>query len=201
MVVIGPHDPDKPDALTAEQIEAGTAAGVRFLGLHDDVDLLYRGMDLFVLASHREGFPRATMEAAASGLATVATDIRGCRQVVDDGVTGLLVPVRSPARLADAIRRLGDDEGRRAAMGVAAIARRPCSLRRAPGRRRCPRDLPSRRNPSASLAAPAGHVTALAYRRRLRTRRRRSSNAIPPWALRSKYRMPSLRWMADRASR
>jgi glycosyltransferase involved in cell wall biosynthesis len=123
VVVIGPHDPDKPDALTTEQMRAGTDAGVRFLGLRDDIDLLYRGMDVFVLPSHREGFPRAAMEAAASGLATVATDIRGCRQVVDDGVTGILVPLRAPAALTTAIRALAEDEARRVAMGIAAVAR------------------------------------------------------------------------------
>ena len=94
-----------------------------FFGLRDDIDLLYRGMDVFVLPSHREGFPRAAMEAAASGLATVATDIRGCRQVVDDGVTGILVPVRAPIALAAAIRDLGEDSARRAAMGAAAVTR------------------------------------------------------------------------------
>jgi len=123
VVVIGPPDPDKRDALTPAQFTSGGSAGVRFLGLRDDVDLLYRGMDVFVLPSYREGFPRAAMEAAASGLPTVATDIRGCRQVVADGVTGLLVPVRSPARLAAAIRELGDDGERRARMSAAAVAR------------------------------------------------------------------------------
>ena len=53
-------------------------------------------MDVFCLPSHREGFPRAAMEAAASGLPVVATDIRGCRQVVEPGVTGALVPVGQP---------------------------------------------------------------------------------------------------------
>ena len=120
-VVIGPADPAKPDALTAEQLARGESAGVRFLGLRDDVDLLYRGMDLFVLPSHREGFPRAAMEAAASGLATVATDIRGCRQVVADGVTGMLVPVRRVDLLSAAIAELGENEPRRAAMGAAAV--------------------------------------------------------------------------------
>lgn len=123
VVAIGPADPDKADALTAERLDAAAKAGVRFLGLRDDVDRLYRGMDVFVLPSHREGFPRAAMEAAASGLPVVATDVRGCRQVVDDGVTGLLVPVRAPAPLAEAIRSLGDDAPRRAAMGTAAVLR------------------------------------------------------------------------------
>ena len=90
---------------------------------HSRLPRTYRGMDIFVLPSHREGFPRAAMEAAASGLAVVATDVRGCRQVVEDGVTGLLVPVRDPGRLAAAIEQLGNDPAVRAAMGAAAALR------------------------------------------------------------------------------
>jgi glycosyltransferase involved in cell wall biosynthesis len=77
-------------------------------------------MDVFVLASHREGFPRAAMEAAAMGLPVIATDVRGCRQVVDHGRTGLLVAPRAPAALAAAIAELATDADRRAAMGRAA---------------------------------------------------------------------------------
>jgi glycosyltransferase involved in cell wall biosynthesis len=123
VVCVGPDDPAKADALPRAAVEAAGEAGVRFLGLRDDVEVLYRGSDLFVLPSHREGFPRAAMEAAASGLPVIATDVRGCRQVVDDGVTGLLVPVQAPVALAAAIAELGADPGRRAAMGTAAVAR------------------------------------------------------------------------------
>jgi glycosyltransferase involved in cell wall biosynthesis len=66
-------------------------------------------MDVFALPSHREGFPRAPMEAAAMGLPVVATDIRGCRETVKDGVTGALVPVRDAAALGAAIGRYVDD--------------------------------------------------------------------------------------------
>ena len=96
---------------------------MRFLGTRDDVDALYRGMDLFVLASHREGFPRSAMEAAAMGLPVVATDIRGCRQVVDDGVTGRLVPARSVGDLAAALCGLIAEPSTRARMGAAGIVR------------------------------------------------------------------------------
>lgn len=123
VVAIGPDDPEKADGVTPAQREAAEQAGVVFLGQRDDVERLYGAMDLFVLPSHREGFPRAAMEAAATGLPIVATDVRGCRQVVDDGVTGLLVPVRDPDRLAAAIAALGDDPDRRAAMGAAAAQR------------------------------------------------------------------------------
>ena len=75
-------------------------------------------MDLFVLPSHREGFPRSAMEATACGVPVVATDIRGCRQVVDHGRTGLLVPVRDAAALAEAMATLAADPARRQAMGL-----------------------------------------------------------------------------------
>jgi glycosyltransferase involved in cell wall biosynthesis/FMN phosphatase YigB (HAD superfamily) len=123
VVVAGPDDPEKADALDRATVAAAADQGVRFLGMRDDIDRLYGAMDLFVLPSWREGFPRAAMEAAASGLPVVATDVRGCRQVVDDGVTGLLVPVRDAEALAAAIRALGDDGERRKRMGEAAIER------------------------------------------------------------------------------
>ena len=82
-----------------------------------------RAMDVLVLASHREGFPRAPMEAAAMGVPVVATDIRGCRQAVDHGVTGLLVPPRDPDALADAIATLATDRELAARMGAAAQAK------------------------------------------------------------------------------
>ncbi len=119
-VVAGPQDPDKADAITAAELDRAAADGVTFLGMRDDVERLYAAMDLYVLASHREGFPRSAMEAAAMGLPIVATDIRGCRQVVRDGTTGHLVPVRDPQALADAIAALVRDPPRRHAMAQAA---------------------------------------------------------------------------------
>jgi glycosyltransferase involved in cell wall biosynthesis len=120
-VVVGPTDLDKADAITQEELDVAAGdAGVVFLGMRDDVERLYPAMDLYVLASYREGFPRSAMEAAAMGLPVVATDIRGCRQVVDHGVNGLLVPVRDALALATAIGELVGDEPRRRALGAAA---------------------------------------------------------------------------------
>jgi glycosyltransferase involved in cell wall biosynthesis len=123
-VVVGPPDLDKADAITRAELDrAADDAGISFLGMREDVERLYPAMDLYVLASHREGFPRSAMEAAAMGLPMVATDIRGCRQVVEHGRTGLLVPLRSPRALATAIGELSDDPLRRSAMGRAARAK------------------------------------------------------------------------------
>lgn len=123
LLVVGPHDRQKVDALDDGLIRAAAESGVRFLGMRDDVDGLYAAMDIYVLASYREGFPRSAMEAAACGLPIIATDIRGCRQVVDDGHTGQLVPPRDPAALRAAIAALLDDPDRRAAMGRAGAER------------------------------------------------------------------------------
>jgi glycosyltransferase involved in cell wall biosynthesis len=118
VAVIGPDEPDKADALTPADRAAGERAGVRFLGSRDDVVALYRAMDIHVLASHREGFPRSPMEAAAMGVPVVATDIRGCRQAVDHGVTGVLVPVDDAGALAAAVARLAGDPAERQRLGA-----------------------------------------------------------------------------------
>jgi glycosyltransferase involved in cell wall biosynthesis len=123
VAVVGPDERDKVDGLTMHDRAIAAAAGVRLLGHREDVVRLYRGMDVLVLASHREGFPRAPMEAAAMGVPVVATDIRGCRQAVEHGVTGLLVPPRDPKALAGAIAMLAGDCELRRRMGVAARAK------------------------------------------------------------------------------
>ena len=123
-VVVGPTDFDKADAITSDDIAAAEAIGnVTFLGHRNDVEALYGAFDIYVLASYREGFPRSAMEAAAMGLPIVATDIRGCRQVVERERTGLLVPVRDPAALASAIDRLARDADTRSEMSIAAVAK------------------------------------------------------------------------------
>jgi glycosyltransferase involved in cell wall biosynthesis len=123
-VVVGGSDPEKADAISEADIGVATReGGVRFLGHRSDVDVLYRAFDIFVLASHREGFPRTAMEAAAMGLPVVATDIRGCRQVVDDGRTGLLVERQNARALTGAIEALVGDPNRRISMGREARAK------------------------------------------------------------------------------
>ena len=122
-VVIGPDDGAKADAVTAaDQADATHHGGVTFLGSRTDVHDWYAAMDLYVLASHREGFPRSAMEAAAMGLPVVTTDVRGCRQVVVHDETGVLIPVRDPVALAEAVSHLATRPDARARLGAAARA-------------------------------------------------------------------------------
>jgi ribosomal protein S18 acetylase RimI-like enzyme len=119
MVAIGPNEPDKDDGLDEGFITSAVEQGIHLPGMQTNVDEWYAAMDIFVLASHREGFPRAAMEAAAMGVPVIATDIRGCREVVDHEENGLLVPLNDPDALAAAINDLAGSTKRRAAMGVA----------------------------------------------------------------------------------
>ncbi len=125
-LLVGPVDTHKRDALTPDTAqEYGMADVCHFLGMRYDMPELYALMDVFVLPSHREGFPRAPMEASAMKVPCVVTDIRGCREAVEHGRNGLLVPLGDVQALADAVvelltdqekaRRMGE-EGRRMAL-------------------------------------------------------------------------------------
>lgn len=118
---IGPCDDEKPDGIRPDIAEDyGLGERCRFLGMRHDMPELYALMDVLVLPSYREGFPRAPMEASAMGVPSVVTDIRGCREAVEHGANGLLFPVGDVDALSRAIVELLVDDERRARMGVEA---------------------------------------------------------------------------------
>ena len=104
-----------------EQLDLGRT--VVLAGQREDVPALLKLMDVFTLPSHREGMPRSVLEAMASGLPVVATDIRGCREEVVDGQTGHLVPVGDVEALSEALLALLQDEEKARVMGLAGQAR------------------------------------------------------------------------------
>ena len=118
-VWVGPEDDAKADVLRA----ADLAPAVQCLGARDDMPDVYAAFDVFVLPSWREGFSRSGMEAAASGLPLVLSDIRGCREVGRHGEELLLVPARDPDSLTAAVGRLLADPDLRDRLGTAARLR------------------------------------------------------------------------------
>lgn len=107
LLFIGPMDTDKPDALSPQSATQHQVDDIcSFLGLRHDLPELYSAMDVCALPSHREGFPRAPMEACAMGVPIVVTDVRGCREVVENERNGLLVPLKDPQALAAALSRI-----------------------------------------------------------------------------------------------
>jgi glycosyltransferase involved in cell wall biosynthesis len=121
IVLVGDVDPANPDSATEADLRTWQSEGlVEWLGKRSDVAALLRDADLAVLPSWREGLPKSLLEAAASGLAMVATDVPGCREIVHHGENGLLVPLRDSTALADAIEALMEDNALRETYGKAA---------------------------------------------------------------------------------
>jgi glycosyltransferase involved in cell wall biosynthesis len=108
-------------AALADRLEHA-AAGVpegrfRILGETDDVPGRLAGLDIFVVSSRHEGTTTTAIEGMAAGLPVVATRVGGLAEIVEDGVTGLLVPPGDPPALAAAILELVGDAGRRRLLG------------------------------------------------------------------------------------
>ncbi|HXA20921.1 MAG TPA: glycosyltransferase family 4 protein [Acetobacteraceae bacterium] len=110
---------DRGEDMAALLRESGLGDRLRLLGYRDDVAAVLAAADIFVLPSYFEAMPMSVIEAMLVGLPVVASDIRGPREQVVPGVTGLLVPPRQVAPLAEALKQVAADAGLRAAMGVA----------------------------------------------------------------------------------
>jgi glycosyltransferase involved in cell wall biosynthesis len=96
---------------------------VTLLGPHGDVDELMRSSDAFVHTARWEGFGLVLLEAMRAGLPVVATRVAAIPEVVEDGVTGILVPPDDPWALADAVLALVRSPDRARELGVAGHAR------------------------------------------------------------------------------
>jgi len=120
MVLAGGIDPDNPASVAQSDVDAWRQEGcVEALGERNDVAMLYATSHIAVLPSYREGLPRSLIEAAACGRAVVTTDVPGCRDAIDPGRTGLLVPPRDARALAAAIEQLASDSVLRQRLGMA----------------------------------------------------------------------------------
>jgi glycosyltransferase involved in cell wall biosynthesis len=118
-LIAGDPDPGNPASVPESVVQAWRNEGVvQVLGHVEDMATCLRGVDVAVLPSYREGVPKSLIEAAASGLPIITTDAPGCRDVVEHGVTGLLVPCRDSVALADAIHFMLRNADLRLKMGV-----------------------------------------------------------------------------------
>ncbi|MBX3497336.1 MAG: glycosyltransferase family 4 protein [Parvibaculum sp.] len=119
--LLGPPGAENRTAIDLKTVEAWAAEGaIEYLGETDDVRPFISEADCVVLPSYREGAPRTLIEAAAMARPVIATDVPGCRAVVEDGVTGFLCAARSGESLAAACQRFAAlPIRRREAMGLA----------------------------------------------------------------------------------
>lgn len=118
-VLAGAPDTANPDSVTESCIEAWRAEGVvQVLGHVEDMHTLLQTVDIVALpTSYAEGIPRVLLEAAAAGLAIIASNTSGCREIVEDGKTGILIPSGDTQALTSAIVRLAMNSAMRVALG------------------------------------------------------------------------------------
>ena len=120
----------KPDEASRLSVPEGqlrdwqTQGLIEWPGYLEDIPAVWREAAIAVLPSYyREGIPRSLLEAAASGRPVVTTDMPGCREIVEDGVNGILIRPRDAVALADALEKLIRSSALRATMGRAGRAR------------------------------------------------------------------------------
>ena len=117
--LVGDTHSFNPNTVSKSYLEKVHDAGyVNWLGSQSDISAIYQNSDISVLPSHREGLPKSLLEAAASGLPIITTDAPGCREICKDGINGILVHVKSPESIADAIIKLANDANLRKKMGL-----------------------------------------------------------------------------------
>ncbi len=103
--LLGPYD-SNPAAIKPEDVEGWVEEGViEYLGETDDVRPYLADAGVYVLPSYREGTPRSVLEAMSMGRPVITTDAPGCRETVEDGVSGFLVPARDAEALAGAMEK------------------------------------------------------------------------------------------------
>ncbi|HET7223293.1 MAG TPA: glycosyltransferase family 4 protein [Rhodanobacteraceae bacterium] len=124
-LLAGASDPGNPAAVPEATVRSWVDEGViEWIGHVDDTPALFASTDIFVLPSYyREGLPRSLIEAAACATPLITTDMPGCRDVVTDGVDGLIVPPRNVDALCVAIARLLDAPELARKLGLAARAK------------------------------------------------------------------------------
>jgi glycosyltransferase involved in cell wall biosynthesis len=123
-VLVGGVDTGNPTSIPEAQLQLWVNEGlVEWWGHKKEMSVVLSQADIACLPSYREGLPKSLLEAAASGLPIVTTNVPGCREVVEDGVEGLLVPACDADALAEALAKLIADPVLRARMGAAARAR------------------------------------------------------------------------------
>jgi glycosyltransferase involved in cell wall biosynthesis len=120
IVLAGKTDKDSATSIPEEQLHNWSKSGyIEWVGTAKDVRKIWAKASIAVLPSYyREGVPKALLEAAACGRPIITTDTPGCRDVVIHGQNGLLVPIKNPAALAQAIGKLLDDPQKRKTMGM-----------------------------------------------------------------------------------
>ena len=124
LILVGPYEDDLDPVASETRVAIDTMDGIEAVGPKFGESLLpyYAASDCFVFPSYREGFPNTVLEAGALGLASIVTDINGSREIIEDGVNGIIVSPQNEDALYEAMLKMVEDTETREKM--AGIARK-----------------------------------------------------------------------------
>jgi glycosyltransferase involved in cell wall biosynthesis len=116
---VGKPEGDQPTAVPVTEIQKWNEDSlVEWWGWHNNMEEIYPKAHIFCLPTYyKEGVPKVLIEAAACGRPLIATDVPGCREIVQDGVNGILIPPKNAIALANAVEKLVVDTALRVQMG------------------------------------------------------------------------------------
>jgi glycosyltransferase involved in cell wall biosynthesis len=118
--LVGEVDPGNPCSVSEEQIKAWEQDGIENWGFRQDMPEVFASCHLVCLPSYRrEGIPKVLIEAASCGRPTITFDMPGCREIVQNGVTGFVVPTKDVSAYKSVVRRLLEDANLRQQLGLA----------------------------------------------------------------------------------
>jgi glycosyltransferase involved in cell wall biosynthesis len=124
-VMVGAPDPGNKRSVLESTLSQWKSEGdVVFTGRREDVPKLMAMANTITTPTfYREGLPRTLLEAAATGLPLIGTDIPGVREAINDGVNGILIPTRDSTALASAVEEFADDRSKAQRFGDASLER------------------------------------------------------------------------------
>lgn len=120
-LLVGSPDSENPESIPVAVLKEWQLEKViEWRGYSDNIQEIYAQTSVAVLPSYREGMPKSLLEAMACGLPVITTNVRGCYDLVENGVSGIMVPVRSVSALCAAMQECYADHDRCSRMGAAA---------------------------------------------------------------------------------
>ena len=121
-VLIGAADYDNPSSISSEELYEMDSLGIiKWLGHLEDASSHIKKSSIMCLPSYREGMPKVLLEGAAAGCAIITTDVPGCRDAIEDNLTGVLVPLHDQDKLNEAIQKFISSDELRKNFGERAI--------------------------------------------------------------------------------
>ncbi|WP_406844504.1 glycosyltransferase family 4 protein [Flavobacterium soyae] len=109
LILVGSFE-EELDPLNSDTLQIiNENSNILLVGFQQDVRAYFAISDCLVFPSYREGFPNVVMQAGAMGLSSIVSDINGCNEIIEDGINGIIVPVKNTEKLYDSMQRIIND--------------------------------------------------------------------------------------------